>query len=260
MNRLNIEQWVKVNDFLLAVGCVRERRGFCVEIIRRIGDLIPYDQARIYFINDNGKICDEELFSVHKDWSLAYLDYYSKLDNGKWSIDYRISSDFAQQNSTGQVDWAESPYPDEFFRDYIKPQKIMYSMGFGLHDAANNSKCVFMLDRTGHCCFSGGEYSVIRAIQPHLDNLHKNLCLSAGRDDIFHMRIESDESLTVRESEIAALLCGGVTPLSISRQLFLSQATVYKHISNIHLKLHVSNRQELMLKLLETKRERFVFT
>jgi DNA-binding CsgD family transcriptional regulator len=128
----------------------------------------------------------------------------------------------------------------------------MYSMGFGLHDDRDMCKCSIMFDRTSHFGFSEEEIDILQVIQPHLDNLHKNLYASSDQEAIFQVRIEPDLPLTGRESEIAALLRDGVAPVSISRRLSLSLATVYKHIANIHLKLHVTNRQELILKLLKT--------
>jgi DNA-binding CsgD family transcriptional regulator len=40
-----------------------------------------------------------------------------------------------------------------------------------------------------------------------------------------------------------------MTPSAIARELSISRPTVYRHLANIHVKLAVSNRQELMLRL-----------
>ena len=42
-----------------------------------------------------------------------------------------------------------------------------------------------------------------------------------------------------------------MTPNRIGQTLCVSLPTVYRHIANIHAKLGVSNRQELLLKLLD---------
>ena len=47
--------------FLLDSERIREPREFCVQVIKKIYSLIPYDQARIYFVNDNGKVNDAVL-------------------------------------------------------------------------------------------------------------------------------------------------------------------------------------------------------
>ena len=45
-----------------------------------------------------------------------------------------------------------------------------------------------------------------------------------------------------------------MTPSRISAHLCLSRSTVYRHVANMHAKLGVSNRQELILKLLDNSR------
>ncbi len=84
-------------------------------------------------------------------------------------------------------------------------------------------------------------------VQPHLDNLHRNLYVlsSTGISNG-----EARKVLTAREAQIAGLLCKGMTPAKIARTLSLSLPTVYRHIANIHAKLGVSNRQELLLRLM----------
>jgi DNA-binding CsgD family transcriptional regulator len=251
MDMLSEMQWVRISEFLLAVGRVRVCREFGVEISRRIGQLIPHDQSRVYFINDNGKICDEELFGVKKDWSLAYFNYYSKIDAGRWNISDRSNMKYSGgQAFVGKIDWTKAIGLDEFTKYYVEPQRIRSSMGLGLRDGAN-LKCVVILDRTSRHDFSEKDLYTLRIAQSHLDNLYANLYVDSSQEKVLHMLLEPDLPLTARESEIAGLLRDGLTPTSISRRLSLSLATVYKHISNIHGKFHVSNRQELMLRLLE---------
>lgn len=59
--------------------------------------------------------------------------------------------------------------------------------------------------------------------------------------------------LTPREREICRLLTQGASPAAIAGKLCVSRPTVYKHIANIHEKLHVTNRQELLLCLLDAE-------
>jgi DNA-binding CsgD family transcriptional regulator len=257
MNQLKESQWEQVNQFLLTCGSVRVPRDFCVEIVRKINSLIPFDQARIYFINDNGTVYDEVLFGVEKEWSRAYIDYFSKINGGKWSIPHRTSGGdcrrLAHRADWNEVDW-ESVQDKEFLSDYVKPQGIRYSLGFGLHDANNMIKCVFCFDRIVHTDFTGTELSLLYVVHPHLENLHKNLTVTNVSVQNYQTQMETDEPLTSRESEIAMLLCEGVTPSGISKRLCLSLATIYKHIANIHKKLHVTNRQELLLKLIDANK------
>ena len=243
--------WMHINDFLLDVGKVRSPADFCIQVIQKIYALIPYDQARIYFLNETGKVYDVVLFGVDKRWSDAYLDYYSKIENGRYSIQNSLENSGSISKLEGVLhEWARYD-SDEFITDYIRPQGLNYSIGSGFHNAHNLTKGAFSLDRTSRRGFSREEIAILEIVQPHLDNLHKNMFVfplnTRGTVDL----PASQKSLTRRELEIAHLLCEAYTPVKISKQLFVSLPTVYRHIANIHRKLNVSNRQELLLKLMD---------
>ncbi len=139
---------------------------------------------------------------------------------------------------------------DEFLSDYVRPQGIRYSFGFGLFDIYNSLKGTCILDRIGNVNYSKEEMQIMYYIRTHLDNLYRNFYVKIFDNSNIENNIKVQSSLTERETEIADLLSKGVTPSQISTKLYISQTTVYKHISHIHAKLNVSNRQELILKLL----------
>ncbi|MBN1314111.1 MAG: hypothetical protein JXA42_01540 [Anaerolineales bacterium] len=250
--------WEDIHDFLLDVGRERDPNGFCVQIVEKIYPLIPYDKARIYFVGDNDKICGEALFGVEKYWSDAYLEYYSGIENGRYEISSKSDALLHSQKRghhpfpdlVGSVtDWTQVE-PDEFVSGYIRPQGLRYSTGVWLHSADDSMKSVYMLDRTSRSGFTPREIEMLRRIHPHLENLHKNLTVREP-NRVRHSRAQaSKEHLTEREAEIAELLCKGLTPNAISSKLCLSLSTVYRHIANMHKKLDVSNRQELLLALM----------
>ena len=55
----------------------------------------------------------------------------------------------------------------------------------------------------------------------------------------------SEGELTARELEVAALLSEGLTNGELGRRLYISPKTVAVHVSNILMKLHLSNRAEI---------------
>ena len=259
MNTASNLPWIEMNNFLIDVGSVRNPKQLCVQIVKKIYSLIPYDQARIYFIDSLGKVYDEVLIGVDKRWSEVYLEYYSKYDNGRYAIPTRNHSIPTQAGAGryampklegGVYDWTEYSKNNKFFTEYIKPQGLKHSAGFGLHSADDLTKSVYVLDRTSHTGYSNTEIEILKRIQPNLDNLHRNLFVQELKDTLIQNQ-KAYNTLTKRELEIAELLCKGLTPHRISKMLSVSQSTVYRHLANIHEKLNVSNRQELILKLLQ---------
>jgi DNA-binding CsgD family transcriptional regulator len=111
-------------------------------------------------------------------------------------------------------------------------------------------KSVYSLDRAARNGFTQEEIEILCILQTHLDNLHKNLFVLASKNRHNKNSVVQD-LLTRREMEIADLLCRGLTPIKISGRLCISPPTTYRHIANLHMKLNVSNRQELLLKLME---------
>jgi len=109
---------------------------------------------------------------------------------------------------------------------------------------------LFALDKTKDENFTDTELMALRLAVPQLNNLHKKFFYQqTGRQGVEQIPWETT-NLTTREIEIANLLCQGVSPANISKSLYISQSTTYKHISHIYEKMHVSTRQELLVRLL----------
>jgi Response regulator containing a CheY-like receiver domain and an HTH DNA-binding domain len=239
--------WEKMHEFLLVSGSARDPKNLCIEIVKNIYQFVPYDQARIYFLNDNGKIYSEVLFGVEKRWSKAYLEYFSLFENGRYGAANNLDMRYKYDGSIREWDTYEL---DEFIVDYIKPQGLRYSTGFSLYDADYSRKCVFALDRTKANKYTAEEIDIMSVLQPQLDNLHQNLFVLPPSSEAYQSQIDEEMPLTRREAEVTRLLCDGVTPANIGKKLSLSVSTVYRHIANIHNKLQVSSRQELIVKML----------
>ena len=242
--------WSKIYEFLLKCGEIREPREFSSNLIKKIDGFIPYDQARIYFMNDNYKVYDEILFGVDKLWTSMYHEYYSKVQQGLYSPLGKSAKYVFHAKAENRVrDWTNCGN-DEFITEYLRPQRLTYSLGLALHDTHNSAKVMVSLDRTSKMPYSKRELEILDLILPHLDNLFRNFYVPVPNLEDVSAINSTQEPLTAREDEIAGLLMKGASPASIAQKLCISSATVYKHISNIHRKLNVSSRQELLVKLM----------
>jgi DNA-binding CsgD family transcriptional regulator len=243
--------WTEMHEFLIDCGREQSPRELAAKTMVKIHALIPYDCGRIYLLNENGEVYDDMLFDVDQRWPRAYYDYYSQIENGKYSLCKRSEKNgfpLLTGALKGVYDWGKCG-DDEFLSDYIRPQGIRHSFGFALYDMRTVCKKICMLDRTGPVGFSRFEQDILSILISHLENLHRNFYIGTS-DECAVGRKGSMEELTARESEISDLICKGFSPEKIAQTLFLSRATVYKHIAHIHAKLGVSNRQELIVKLL----------
>lgn len=244
--------WNMINDFILDCGKIRDPIEFCKKILNNIDGLISFDQARLYFLDDNASVYDECLLGVDKKVSMEYHDYYSHVDNGAYSMVKRAQ---AFRNHYPKIedcisDWSKYRLNEKFFQEYVRPHQIRHVFGLALRDTHNTMKCLFLLERVCDIKFSEKEIATMDYIRSHLDNLYQNFFVVLPEVSYMNNKIYNDLPLTSREIEIAELLKLGVLPVHISEKLYISAATVKKHIANIHEKLNVSTRQELILKLL----------
>lgn len=241
---------VRVLDYLSECGCIHTPHEFFVGIIQNIDGLVPYDKARAYFFNGNGKVNDTYLVGVDKKWTDAYLSYYSTLENGRY--DFQNKGHYSGVSQPVSVkNWAVVMQEDEFISDYIRPQGLSSTLAFSLYDNKAGLRACFMFDRVSMPSFSFEEKKMMNMAVPHLNNLYKNFFYAEKtelqntiRKDAIH------DTLTPREGEIADLLCQGMSPSNISRILHIAPATTYKHIAHIYEKLRVSSRQEFLVRLL----------
>ena len=244
---LNIP-WKRIYDFTLSCGNVHDQKAFCAKIMSSIGELCNFDQSLVYFLDGNGKVCNQYLLNIDKQWSTMYLEYYSKIENGSYSIEKSLRES-PTKSPIHIRQWQKEP-STEFVNNYIRSRGLKYSLGFVLYDINGIPKSVFALDKTKGECFTDDELMALCLAIPQLNNLHKKFfCQQTSRKGVGEISWETT-NLTPREIEIANLLCQGVSPASISELLYISQSTTYKHIANIYEKMHVSSRQELLVRLL----------
>lgn len=239
--------WEKINDVVLMCGNVHSPKMFAAEILKNLQALCPFDQALTYFLDGNGKVCSQYLLNINEQWSTMYLEYYANLDGQQYSL--RCPRENTVHEPVHMRDWAHEP-SSEFVSDYIRARGLKYSVGFGLYDLNGIQRAVFALDRTTDDRFNDDDLLNLALVVPHLNNLHKNFYYQQTKLNPVTRISWETTNLTPREVEIANLLCQGVSPSNISRSLYISLPTTYKHISHIYEKMHVSSRQELLVRLL----------
>lgn len=247
--------WERIDDFLLGCGEIRTPERFACEVLNDIGDLIPFDQGRLYFLDDNGNVDHEYLLGVDETVVREYLDYYSKCDDGSFSTAH-VAARFSQHYPAVEqciIDRGSFNPKSRFFSEYVQPNNIRYSFGLGLRDTTGSLRCMFSLDRTSNQRYSAEEVEIMKRIRPHLDNLYQNFYVAPTDTATRRADAQPYQALTPREEEVATLLVQGITPTNIARKLCISFTTVNKHIANMHAKLHVSTRQELIVKLMSAR-------
>ncbi len=247
-NSLSIP-WKRIYDVVLSCGSSHEPRIFAIQTLLSLKEICPFDQGLIFFVDGSGKIVNHYLLDIDESWGTAYRDYYSKEDLHIAQIKH--IREVPGQPYVRVTDWAKEPQ-GEFSANYIRPMNLKYSLGFPLYDPNGLPRLVFAMDRLKECGanFTPCEVESVKAAVLQLNNLYKNFFYRPTRSQAVGQINWDSFGLTPREIEIASLLCQGVSPANVSKSLFVSQSTTYKHIAHIYDKMQVSSRQQLLVKLL----------
>lgn len=241
-------KWSELYDFINICGHSHNPRSFAMDVLDNIQTLCPYDQAVVFFLDGNRKACGHELKGIDEKVIKTYLEYYSEIENRQFSL-FIDDRENPNQPTINVRDWTSEP-SIEFIPNYINPRGLKYSCGFALYDLNGNPRTIFSLDRQTHNQFLNRELYNLQLAVTMLNNLHKNFYYQGFSLSAIKQSAWEAAKLTAREIEIVDLMSQGVSPGNISKILYISQSTTYKHIAHIYEKMEVSSQQELLVKLL----------
>lgn len=242
--------WEKGNEFLLACGDVHEPYQFCVMVLERFHSLIEFDEGVFLMLDGNRKIQRKYFSNISRHWSSLYLEYFAHSATHGFNLDQDISESrgtpFVQVINWGDYDWIH----DDFMNLYIRARGLYRSLTFTLFDLNGAPSAAFSLDRMEDRPFTDYDIKVASTMVQHLNNFYKNLLVLPSNQGRVWDDVVGADDLTPREREVADLLCQGVKPQSIARELHISLGTANKHIAHIYRKFGVASRQELLVRLL----------
>lgn len=239
----------QVYRLLLACGKERTAKDLCRCFVKKIKALIPYDQARVLFINKAGEISDSMLFGVTRQQWNDFMNYYwSDQMVSRFSLKVPLHLSDKEKVMTRSF-WynpnASQGDGDLFMEDYVLALRLYHSLGIGMSDQQNCIRSIITLDRTSDKSFSSKEIGLVKKIHPLVENYHINLSGENVPSDVPIITFQRKFSLTKKETEIVSLLLEGLTPTQIAQRQCISVATVYRHIANVYQKCHITNRQML---------------
>lgn len=245
--------WEKLYKFIVECGKVHDPYQFSVKIVRGLEKFLQFDDAVVIFLDGNRGIVDQYLYKFDKNWFHIFIEYYAKKEISPY---FGMNTDAAENPNHPFVtvlDWNKVPDSD-FVRDYIQENHLSESLTFLLYDLNGLPRSVFTFDLKHGKHFSETAIETMKILVPAINNLHKNFYVKIPGGFRHSNPLWNEAQLTDRESEIVDLICQGISPNNISKILHIATSTTYKHIAHIYEKFHVSSKQELLVKLLNTER------
>lgn len=135
----------------------------------------------------------------------------------------------------------------DFYKAFLKPNRIRDTLKIWLSSTRDSAACL-SLNRSD-ADFSRRDADVIGVLQHHLAAMRD----AALRDQPATLE-DGHVNLTPREAQVLSWVVRGRRNDEIGRLLFMSPATVHKHLEHAYEKLEVHSRAEAVARLLLARR------
>ena len=244
MIRLRAADLEAILGFLVDVNGLEFEEPYPLEVVTRVRDLVPCDDA-VYQDVDFGTKRFEALVGDGDDDPEADALYWAV---GPCPIsDYRARtgdlSTVRMSDVVSRRQYHESPV----FQEYFHPGGVDHMVDLGLPASGQRQRSFLFLRETGAHDFSERDRAMLEMLRPHLMGLEARAALRrresgvpAAQDD--NRRSDPYYQLTAREREIVRLVAQGKTNAQIAGELWVAPSTVKKHLENVYEKLGVSRR------------------
>lgn len=134
------------------------------------------------------------------------------------------------------------------YRDYFRPAGVDHMLDLGLDVTGARQRTLLFCRELGDRDFTVRDRSVLELLRPHLRAREARADLRrrvlAETTDGRVALGEREPALTAREREVVFLAGAGKTNAQIAATLWVSPATVKKHLENAYEKLGVGSRSE----------------
>jgi DNA-binding CsgD family transcriptional regulator len=212
---------------------------YAPEVLEALADLVPcdrvgYDESDV----EAQRFSDSTPVSATDDalyWALGpcpITDYRVRTGDPTAA---RIS------DVTSRTRWHASP----LYREYYAPFGWDHILDLNLSPARHAFRTLTLLRGHDVADFSERDRAVLELLRPHLRAREARAALvrhATGGEAEVGPSTGPPGSLTVREREIVAMVSAGKTNAEIATELWVTPATVKKHLENVYLKLGVGSR------------------
>ena len=223
--------------FLDAAFSLEPDESFPPSMLAALADLIASDQI--------------DYFEVRPDRSVISFTTAFEEDLAPWVVEASVR--VAHQNPLAPFRWTPADGPlrmseviserrlrrSDYYNDFLRPARIRDRLRVWLWRSPESVACVTFI--RADALFSERDTSVLAVLQPHLEALRERALIAREHP--------TEADLTIREAQVITMAATGRSNADIGRLLFMSPATVAKHLEHAYRKLHVVGRSEVAASL-----------
>lgn len=221
----------------------------CETLLQQLKTLIPFNTAVVFRTGrENGQAVIGNPISYDVDNKSADHSRFINGDYPRWSefIMASYSMVFRQSDLIAPAKWDRT----RVYRDIWLPQNIYWGL-FASIVAKDTPMVIIGLFRDKKDeDFSARDIYLLNTLKDPLERKFYTMLegkAAAGAGVSFNKigKAAAKYGLTKRETEIVTLVCASKSGEEICGQLFITPATLSKHLSNIYAKTSVRNRTQL---------------
>ncbi len=245
--QLTENDWQLINNIIFEIYQASNEREMRSRFLKSIRFLIPYEKANFFLSSneDDHYLADSIDVGFPEDYLADYFGNLEKYDFTNWIYASGQNEVFLLSELLTEQEQNESVY----FQKYFLPNGIKHAIIFSLSWNGEHVGTVSLFRSRSAENFTTRDKHALSLFKKHLAAyLYKSIHAEAKNTEQptkdIH-RIVSHYRLTMRESEILILLLNGDEPEDICENLFISNNTLRKHMSNIYKKLDINKRSDL---------------
>jgi len=220
----------------------------CNTFLQQIRALIPYNSGMVFQAGrENGRVVLNNPISAENQNDRVDHDFFISGKYPHWDefLLSPYSSVFRQSDIIPPGKWEKT----RVYRDIWLPKNMYWGLFISLVHKDVPLAILGIQREKDASDFSARDVYVMNTLKDSLERKFFSLLEdfkligTAGGDRL--LKTAANFSLTKRETEIVSLVCAGKGGDEMCQTLYITQATLSKHLSNIYSKTKVKNRTQL---------------
>jgi DNA-binding CsgD family transcriptional regulator len=244
-------EWQFLLQMVTRIYYCETYRDTCVTILQQMKTLVPFQTGIIFRTGrEDGRVTLDNPISTSDGGDDATgHEFFMQGNYPHWNefVMSPYSSVFRQSDLIPPAKWERT----RVYRDVWQPKNMFWGLFISLVHKDCPLAIIGLQREKARDDFSPRDIYVMNTLKDPLERKYYSLLENkhgAAGNAIYTDRIiktAAEFNLTKRETEIVALMCSGKSGEDACQQLFITHATLSKHLSNIYAKTHVRNRTQL---------------
>ena len=241
-------EWQFLVQMTTRLNYCRTYRETCDTLLQQIRTLIPYRSGVVFrAAREDGRVTLNNPISTEKVDDRFDHDFFIEGAYPHWDefVMLPYSSVFRQSDIIPPGKWERT----RVYRDVWSPKGVFWGLFTSLVHKDVSLAVLGILREKEAGDFSVRDVYIMNTLKDPLERKYSSLLEdlkqtgAGGADKI--LKTAASYGLTKRETDIVSLVCSGKSSDEMCRHLYITHATLSKHLSNIYAKTKVRNRTQL---------------